>query len=92
MIEALSGAASFVLAAAAILAAALLFAAFFKYKTQIKIKRKLREESTEHIKIIESGSNFRTRMSDLKKNMEGLKSALKERQEILKNRGDEANA
>ena len=45
-----------------------------------------------NVRVIESGSNFRTRMSDFKSGLEELKTAVKERNEAMANLKEAGNA
>ena len=64
-----------------------------KRKTRIEVEKGLNESQEEHIKIIETGSNFRTRMSDFKDSTDKLKSAMDTRNRMLSDlRGVQDNA
>ena len=50
------------------------------------------EEQTENVKIIETGSNFKTRMTDFKKDLDLLNSSIEERNEIVRKFREGGNA
>ena len=54
-----------------------------RYRIKMTVEKGLHEEKREPITIIQAGSNFTTRMTDFKKNMDKLNDALTKRNELL---------
>ena len=54
-----------------------------RYRVRMTVEKGLLEEKKEPITIIKAGSNFTTRMSDFKKNINRLNEALNKRNEMV---------
>jgi hypothetical protein len=62
-------------------------------KARNEAEKGLNEAQEEHIRVIETGSNFRTRVSDLKESMGSLKASTERRRSLLAGlRGVKENA
>ena len=70
-------------AAILILLIAIISTVISRIKTKKQVKQALEEAGKEHIKVVQGGSNFRTRISDYKKGIEDLRSAIKERKQMI---------
>ena len=54
-----------------------------RYRIKMTVEKGLLDEKKEPVTIIEAGSNFTTRMSDFKKNINRLNDALNKRNEMI---------
>jgi hypothetical protein len=54
-----------------------------RYRIKMTVEKGLQEAKTQPVTIIEAGSNFTTRMSDFRKNINRLNKALDKRNEML---------
>ena len=54
-----------------------------RYRIKMTVEQGLQEAKSQPVTIIEAGSNFTTRMSDFKKNMNRLNKALDKRNDAL---------
>jgi hypothetical protein len=61
-----------------------------RYRVKMTVEKGLQESKSQPVTIIEAGSNFTTRMSDFKKNINRLNKAMDKRNEIISElRGNE---
>ena len=54
-----------------------------RYRIRMTVEKGLLNEKKEQVTIIEAGSNFTTRMSDFKKNINRLNDAMSKRNEMI---------
>jgi len=62
-----------------------------RYRIRMTVEKGLHEEKSEPVTIIEAGSNFTTRMSDFKKNINRLNDALEERNSMVMEFSNKSN-
>lgn len=54
-----------------------------RYRVKMTVERGLQESQSQPVTIIEAGSNFTTRLSDFKKNINRLNKAIDKRNEMI---------